>query len=70
MIEYCIMHIAYPDEPHRIPPKKSDENESVDGRQWCIEWIEEWEGISPAAKPGLFYIAAREVSPWTKVFDG
>lgn len=63
--EYCIMHYAYPGEPHRVPPVVDDEGEPVDALEWCQNWLNEWRMDAPSARPGIFYVASRPVGEWT-----
>lgn len=53
--EYCVMHDAFPQEPHRGPWSKEE----------CVEWIREGEE-DDGIKPGIFYLAVRLVGPWIK----
>ena len=54
-LEYCIMRENLPQEPHRGPMSEED----------AEQWIREW--IADGGRWGLFYIAAREVGPWSPV---
>lgn len=68
MNEYCVMFRAYPDEPHRIPPKVDDEGNPIDARQWCVDWVNETMSEFPNAVKDAFYVAVRETSAWSKAY--
>jgi hypothetical protein len=55
MYEYCVMHTAYPNEPHRGPWPKQE----------CESWIEE--AVADGFKNDVFYVAVRICTPWTPV---
>lgn len=50
--EYCVMHIQFPDEPHRGPWTLQE----------CIDWIKEWE--RDGGRGGVFFISIRNISSW------
>lgn len=51
--EYCVMHPAFPDEPHRGPMPEQE------ARYWVAQ-AEKDGGL----KVGMFYVARRTVGPW------
>lgn len=54
--EYCVMHEASPNDPHRGPWSE----------QKCRDWIKEWK--DDGGRRGAFYIARRVIGPWHKAF--
>lgn len=54
-LEYCVMMDRFPDEPHRGP--------------WTLSKCEEWlkEALEDGFRTDAFYVAVREVGPWTKM---
>lgn len=55
--EYCVMHKAFPDAPHRGPWPEAT----------CYEWIDE--AVADGFKDDVFYVGRREVGPWGP-YDG
>lgn len=53
--EYCIMHVAFPDEPHRI----------VRSLEECKDWME-W-AASRGVQPDVFHIGVRKIGPWARM---
>lgn len=51
-MQFCVMHPACPDDPHRGPWSELD----------CDLWVQELE--NDGGKVGSFYVACREVSEW------
>ncbi len=69
--EYVVMHPRYPDDPHRRPFRRSDEDggdyfDLTPEQQlaWCREWIKD--GLVDGMAP-FFYVARRSVTPWERI---